>query len=136
MGKLTKHVKLAKVDEEKRLVGGVVYEPEVPDAHGDWASADTIEKMAHGFMMNYALQYGAIGIEHVADVSAWHIAVVESYLAPVDFTLGTDTVTKGSWVLIAKIQDDGLWEAVKAGTFTGWSFEGYGERTPRGLPMG
>ncbi|MGQ7174092.1 XkdF-like putative serine protease domain-containing protein, partial [Escherichia sp. R-CC3] len=38
-------------DEEKRLVYGIVYEPDTLDAHGDFTDAETIEKAAHEFML-------------------------------------------------------------------------------------
>ncbi|MRT18436.1 terminase, partial [Vitellibacter sp. q18] len=47
-----KEVKLFinKEDEEQQLVYGVVYEPNVEDSHGDFMTADSIEKAAHGFI--------------------------------------------------------------------------------------
>ena len=35
--------------DEQKLVYGIVYEPDVPDAHGDYMTAEEIEKAAHGF---------------------------------------------------------------------------------------
>ena len=44
---------LTKSDDPQKLVYGVVYEPDVEDAHGDFMDAETIEKAAHGFMEEY-----------------------------------------------------------------------------------
>src|SRR6266566_9517764 len=48
--RITKRVPIVKIDAERRLVYGVVYEPNVPDAHDDMMTADEIEKACHGFM--------------------------------------------------------------------------------------
>lgn len=46
-----KEVKLiAKAEDEKKLVYGVVYEPDIADAHGDFMTAEEIQKAAHGFL--------------------------------------------------------------------------------------
>ena len=121
-------VTIAKSVDDERLVYGVVYEPDVADAHGDFADAGEIRDMCHGFGVHYALAKSDNGVEHFADLPREAVAVVESYIAPVDFTLGVQPVTKGSWVMGAKVFDDALWKGVKDGTFTGWSFEGEGYR--------
>ena len=44
---------------KRKLVYGIVYEPEVKDTDGDYASADEIEKAAHDF-----LPRAATNVEH------------------------------------------------------------------------
>jgi len=128
--RFTKHVPIAKVDAERRLVYGVVYEPNVPDAHDDVMTATEIEKMAHRFMQNYSRQQAESGTEHLADVGRDQVTIAESFIAPSAFTLGKQAVTKGTWVLVTKVHDDQLWKSVKDGTYTGYSFEGWGRRVP------
>lgn len=41
---------IAKADDVQRLVYGIVYEPNVADAHGDFMTPEEIEKAAHGFL--------------------------------------------------------------------------------------
>lgn len=112
-------VTILKADEEKRLVYGVVLEPDGVDAQSDTISADEIEATAH----LYLDVFRNVGIQHEKLVNdAAH--VVESYIAPADFVMGAQRVRKGSWILTVKIVDDDLWAAVKAGKYRGFSIEG------------
>ena len=123
-------VPIAKVDEERRLVASVVYEPGVADAHDDAMSAEEIERSCHGFGIRYAQGRGELGTDHARKANRLEIVPVESFLAPVDLHLGAQLVTKGSWVMWSKVLDDELWKGVKSGEYTGYSFEGWGRRVP------
>ena len=79
--------------------------------------ADTIEKAAHGFMADYQ----QIDKQHDFTTNAGK--VVESYVAPVDMTIGETTITKGTWVLVTKATDE-MWESIQKGDFTGYSLAG------------
>lgn len=105
---------------EKRLLYGVVYAPNDVDAHGDFADAETIEEAAHGFMDSRL-----VGIQHEREAPA---RIVESFIAPADMTIGGRSVTRGSWVVAIKVDDDELWGRVKAGEFGGLSLGGYAVR--------
>lgn len=107
-----------KLDEEKRLVTGIVLQPEVVDAHGDVISVEEIEKTAHEFMEKFR----AIGEQHLELAEA---VPVESFTAKDDMELGGEKVLKGSWVLTVKVLNDELWEAVKNGSYTGFSIGGF-----------
>jgi len=118
----THAVKLFKAEEtakEERYVLGIVLEPETVDAQNDVYSSDEIRKAAHGFME----RYGHIGLMHRKLIDG-RVKILESYLAPLDFTVAEQPVKKGTWLLAARIVDDELWEAVKRGEFTGWSIGG------------
>ncbi|KIL80723.1 XkdF-like putative serine protease domain-containing protein [Bacillus badius] len=117
-----KEVKLFinKEEEEQKLVYGLVYEPDVEDSHGDFMTAAEIEKAAHGFMKD------ARNIDKQHDFNAGVGEVVESYIAPADFTIGEQTITKGSWVLVTKASDE-IWEEIKKGAITGYSMAGTAE---------
>lgn len=130
--RIERSAKIVKSDVAKRLIYAVVYEPNVDDAHGDSASPAEIEKACHGFMMKYARMLAQTGLEHSADLGPQQLAVVECYIAPVDFPLGNQRITKGSWVLVTKALADEIWAGVQDGTYTGYSFEGYGRRVPAG----
>lgn len=117
----TKQVKpLIKADDPQKLVYGVVYEPDVEDSQGDEMSADEIEKAAHGFMQNYQQ------IDKQHDFTTHAGQVVESYVAPADMEIGTQKVTKGTWVLVTKATDE-IWDAIQKGEFTGYSLAGQAE---------
>mgnify|MGYP001328631587 CR=1 FL=1 len=121
-----KTVKLiTKADDAEKLVYGVVYEPDVIDAHGDFMTAKEIEKAAHGFMQNLAKAQGEV-IDTQHDFNPGVGEVVESYVAPADFTVGEHTITKGSWVLVTKASDE-IWEKIQKGEITGYSMAGTAE---------
>ncbi len=123
-------VPLVKVDEERRLVASVVYEPNVADAHDDAMTPVEIEKSCHNFGIRYAQGRGELGTDHARKANRLEVVPVESFLAPVDFHLGEQLVTKGSWVMWSKVLDDEIWKGIKAGEYTGYSFEGWGRRIP------
>lgn len=112
---------ILKVDDEKQIVTGIVLEPEVEDAQGDIISAEEIEKAAHGFLAKSRI----VGKSHAKIAKA---EVVESYIAPDDFNLGSETVRKGTWLLSVKVHDRNLWEEVKTGEITGFSIGAIGIR--------
>ncbi|OLN21859.1 terminase [Domibacillus antri] len=109
-----------KEEAAQQLVYGLVYEPDVEDAHGDYMTAEEIEKAAHGFMKD------ARNIDKQHDFNAGVGEVVESYIAPADFTIGEETITKGSWVMVTKASDE-IWEEIQKGNITGYSMAGTAE---------
>ncbi|MFO6495020.1 MULTISPECIES: XkdF-like putative serine protease domain-containing protein [Bacillus] len=116
-----KEVKLiAKAEDEKKLVYGVVYEPNVIDAHQDFMTAEEIQKAAHGFLKD------ARKIDKDHNFQGGVGEVVESYIAPADFEVNGETIAKGSWVLVTKACDE-VWEQIKKGEITGYSMAGTAE---------
>jgi len=110
-----------KANEEKRLVTGVVMEPGEFDAHGDITMAEEIENAAYVYMLNSQV----VGDQHSEPAPA---KIVESYIAPADFQIGSDEVKAGSWVMTVKVEDDEMWEAVKSGDYTGFSIGGFAQK--------
>lgn len=108
---------IAKADDAQRLVYGIVYEPHVEDAHGDYMTPAEIEKAAHGFLKD------AREIDKQHDFQAGVGEVVESYIAPSDFEMGDEMIKKGSWVLVTKASDE-IWEQIQKGEITGYSMAG------------
>ncbi|HHT7013302.1 XkdF-like putative serine protease domain-containing protein [Bacillus paranthracis] len=122
-----KEVKIIKgEDEEQKLVYGIVYspgsadDPNTHDAHGDFMTAEEIEKSAH----NFIAKYRNIDAQH--DFNAGAGEVVESYVAPVDMEINGETITKGTWVLVTKATD-AIWKDIKDGKMTGYSLAGVAE---------
>lgn len=116
---------IAKADDAKKLVYGVVYEPDAEDTHGDIMTAAEIEKAVHGFMSNLAIAKGVVmDTQHDFDPGVGD--VVECYIAPVDFELGDQTILKGSWVLVTKASEE-IWEQIQSGEITGYSMAGTAE---------
>ncbi|MBU8697548.1 XkdF-like putative serine protease domain-containing protein [Bacillus pumilus] len=108
---------IAKADDAQRLVYGIVYEPNVADAHGDYMAPAEIEKAAHGFLKD------AREIDKQHDFQGGVGEVVESYIAPSDFEMGDEFIKKGSWVLVTKASDE-IWEQIQKGEITGYSMAG------------
>lgn len=120
--------KIVKSNHEKKLIYGIVLEPDTVDAHGDIISKEEIEKSCHFYMLNSQ----TIGLQHEEVAPA---RVVESYIAPVEFQLGKGQVKKGSWVLAVKVLDDDKWKKVKQGKFTGFSIGAIGNRQSRKIKV-
>lgn len=117
----TYFVPFAKADEERRLVYGVVLEPDTLDAQGDQVSAQEIEQAAHAFLERSRV----LGEGHKKRAKA---EVQESYIAQKGFELGDQEIEAGSWVLVVRVDDMKLWAKVKAGEITGFSVGGFGRR--------
>lgn len=147
---------VSKVDKQRYTLG-VVYEPGVPDSHDDFATAETIEKAAWGFMrklqadvteakrareliegIHKALDGEAVRI----DVTDWadqlekgrlgdmHMdwqdgfgEIVESYIAPADFEIDGENISKGSW-LMGVIWSQEMFSKIESGERTGYSLGG------------
>ena len=119
--RLVKILKFEEGEEDERYVLGLVYEPFVPDYHGEWASNKTIRKASFGWMSDFQ----DLNLMHDVKVDKSQITIVECYLSPVDFMLGDHTIKKESWLMGALIHDDELWGDIKSGVYVGWSLEGY-----------
>ncbi|WP_127550613.1 XkdF-like putative serine protease domain-containing protein [Paenibacillus amylolyticus] len=120
---IQKQVQIAKVDDTQHIVIGVVYQPDVEDAHGDMMDAVEIEKAAHLFMENQHIY----NIDKQHDLDADKGYVVESYIAPCDMEIGDQMIAKGSWVAGVKVTDDDAWEEIQKGEITGFSMFGVGK---------
>ncbi len=112
------------IKAEKRIVTGLVLQPEVVDGQGDIMSAEIIAKAAHDWLSKIHKQT-KLGLQHSSfKKNEDRFVVVESYLAPIEFVMETKAVKKGTWVLSVKVLDDEIWEAVKDGEITGFSIGG------------
>jgi hypothetical protein len=118
---MKKSVDLFKLDDEQRLVYGVVLVPDVEDLQGDVISKDEIQAAAH----EYQIKSRLIKAQHRAPTDA---EVVESYIAPVDIPIGNGIAPAGSWIMVTRINSAAMWAAIKKGDITGYSIGGVGER--------
>ncbi len=118
-------IQVIKLEHEQQVVRGVVLEPDVVDSQDDIMNSTEIEKAAHSFMVEVQRGVGSIGVDHEEPADA---VVVESFLAPIEFSEGDQTIRKGSWVLAVKVFDPELWESVKSGDRTAFSIHGRAER--------
>ncbi len=119
--------RILKTDDDRRLFYAVVLEPmtqvtDKGDSHGHVMKSSEIEESAHYFMKMGATVFK--GHQSKVDVS-----VVESFIAPVDYTPEgcTEEIKKGSWVAAVKVHDDKTWNEIKDGEITAFSPGGYGK---------
>lgn len=116
------------------LVYGVVYEPMQKDSHGDWSTAEEIEKMANSFLPS-ALRNGVwTDKNHKEKIEMHDVEIAQSYIAPCDFEFpNNEKVIKGSWVLVSKVNSEALRKEIESGEVTGYSLEGIGRRIDKDL---
>lgn len=114
--------RIIKADSESHFVTGVVYEPMVEDAHGNYMTADEIQKAAYWFAKNG----NKVDLQHNF-VSAEGTAVVESWIAKSDTDINGETVKAGTWLMTVEIKDDDLWQSIEKGELTGLSMGGLGD---------
>ena len=119
--KVRKSVELIKLDDDQRLIYGVVLVPDVEDLQGDICSKEDIQEAAHEYLVKSRL----IKAQHKAPTDA---EVVECYIAPIDIPIGKGIAPAGSWILVTKVNSSAMWTAVKKGEITGYSIGGRGKR--------
>jgi rubrerythrin len=124
-GTVTKSISIPiqKLDEYQHKVFGIVLSPDEVDLQGDIITKEEIEKASDLYMERYQ----QVGEQHERQADAF---VVQNYIAPVDFMLGTELVKAGAWVMCIKVNDPNIWEDVVSGKITGLSIGGMGHRTP------
>lgn len=110
-------LKIKSVNELKREVTYVVYEPNVKDTQGEWASEETIRKGYESHKRAYGNGQGKENLFHSRDEetkkvnSTESFEIIESFIMPVDGFVGSEKVTKGTWLMTIKFHSDELWEA-------------------------
>lgn len=108
-------IEIKKIDNDRQIVVGEVYAPDITDAHGDFMTAQEIEKTAYDFMANHRLH--KIDMQH--DNEETGSFVVESFIA----RKGDETFIEGAWVVAVHIPDKKVWDMVKNGELNGFSME-------------
>lgn len=126
-------IKMAKVNEEQRLVMGLVLQPEQLILRQDESSgekfnivfsADTIKELSHnffksGFQLNSKLEHNS-PIKDVTFVESW---IVENSEIDKSANFGM-SFPKGSWMATMKVDNDDIWNNyVKTGEVEGFSVD-------------
>jgi hypothetical protein len=122
-------VVLKKIDEEEQRIIGVVLEPDVIDLHGDTYSGEEVKKACDSFntyCMKANLQHYPVLQKPDTSLADCvfldtEVDIEKSFILEVDAMIGDQTVKAGSWIQQWKIKEPSLWEAVKSGSFTGFS---------------
>jgi hypothetical protein len=115
-------VPILKADKELQIITGVVLRPETVDAQGDIMSADVIRESAHNFLKAHN-RTTKLKLQHKT-FKAGRFDLVESFIAPMDLTIGDKIVKGGSWVMSVRVNDAAVWSQVKDGKITGFSVGG------------
>lgn len=127
-----KEIKFQSIDDEKRLVAGPLLIPnkkiirmdEEMGMYNVFFKPETIETIARKFMKN---KYnGEVTVDHnkkVNDVYLTESWIIEQSAKDKSNLYGF-TLPKGTWFGIYKVDNDKVWEEVKAGKYKGFSIEG------------
>ena len=126
-------VQFKTIDEEKRIVVGLVLEPNklIPRNGGDGEpfnmifSEDTITSLCYAFTKNEynknsSIEHSDSKIEGVTFVENW---IVRDEKIDTGIALGLD-VKKGQWLSVSKIDNDEVWDDyIKTGAVKGFSID-------------
>ena len=124
-------------DEEKRLVLGVVMRADFPiyrrDADGFEYfiiyKADTIRAMAEKYLAEN--RQNLVNLMHEDGTDVDGVQMVQYFIKGAGLVpAGFEEIADGSLFAEFHITNDEVWEAVKAGTYKGFSLEGYFTLTP------
>jgi hypothetical protein len=117
-------IPIFKVSEEEHIVGGIVYEPMKEDVQGDFATEEEIREACYYFMEHSQ----KFKLQHKGQPITQKINILENYIVPEDFVVNKQKVRKGSWMLIIRVLDAGIWKDIKEGKITGFSMAGLARR--------
>lgn len=106
--------------EDKRIITGAVMTPgkliyrNHPKLGEFYATYDEegVQRAAELFFRNF----NKFNVEHSNTVA--DITPIESY-----FSKGEDGNVKGTWIMTARVNSDKLWDEIKKGNFSGYSFQ-------------
>jgi DNA adenine methylase len=115
-------IPVLKREDEKQIVTGIVLEPDEVDAQGDTIGPEPIERTAHNFLARYNRET-QLGVMHKMFENQG-IELVESWVSPHDFSIGTSVVKKGSWLMSVRVKSADLWKRIKQGEINGFSIGG------------
>ena len=127
----------AEQDKEKQMVVGAIMVPKKLIYRYDiyngeyWVyfSEDTIEKIAHKYLINN--YQSSVNIDHQEDNVVDDVTLVESWLVEdpekdKSYAMMGKKYPKGTWFGTMKINNKKVWnEYIKEGKVLGWSVEGY-----------
>ena len=113
-----KEIKVAKYDEEKGIVYGIVYAPDEEDSQGDSATASEIEKAAYAFMK----ERNTLNVDKNHDFKNVDAYVCESYIVRKGDELFPEN--EKAWAVGIKIENEELKTLVKKGELAGLSMAG------------
>ena len=93
---------------------GVVLEPDTVDAQKDRIAPEVIERAA----WDYNVRARRLGLMHREEAGG-RLELLESYIAPAEFTVEGQTVRKGTWLMRIRVKDEAVWEKLRTGASLG-----------------
>lgn len=113
--------RILKTNEQTHFLTGIVYEPMVEDAHGNYMTEDEIVKASYWFAENG----DKVDLQHNFKKCA-SCSVVENWVTKSAETIGNTKLAKGTWLITVKVTDPTIWNMVQKGEITGFSMGGVG----------
>jgi hypothetical protein len=114
-------VPVIKTNKARRIITGVVLEPDTFDAQNTVIKAKVIEEAAHDFMVRVNKSVG-FSVQHEDFKKKFQL--LESYIAPQDLVLGSKVVKSGSWVVSMKVISKSVWKKIEEKKIKGFSIGG------------
>lgn len=122
--------RIVNADADSHYITGIVYEPLTEDAHGNYMTEQEITKAAYWFAKNG----NQVDVQHSFEPLE-KAAVVESYVAPCDMSVGEQAIKKGTWMMTVEVDDTDIFEKVQKGEITGFSMGGVGKYSDEDDPL-
>lgn len=122
--------RIVNADADSHYITGIVYEPLTEDAHGNYMTEQEITKAAYWFAKNG----NQVDVQHSFEPLE-KAAVVESYVAPCDMSIGEQAIKKGTWMMTVEVDDPDIFEKVQKGEITGFSMGGVGKYSDEDDPL-
>ena len=122
--------RIVNADADSHYITGIVYEPLTEDAHGNYMTEQEITKAAYWFAKNG----NQVDVQHSFEPLE-KAAVVESYVAPCDMSIGEQAIKKGTWMMTVEVDDPDIFEKVQKGEITGFSMGGVGKYSDTDDPL-
>lgn len=111
-------------DEEQMIAIEMIYEPNVPDAHGQYMSEDTVRKACESFNKNLLTGNVKPNLFHIAETDKF--TILKTWINEVECTIGDYLIPEGAWLGSTQFHDEDLWKAKKQGEIGGVSIGGIG----------
>lgn len=113
--------RIIKTETSNQTATFVILEPGIVDLNGQEISEEEIIKTAHEFVINLQEKY--VNVDHVKNTAQDDVIFVESYVSPVEFSISTATIKKGTWLVAFKFLSADKWQSLLDGEITGVSME-------------
>lgn len=125
LSKMSSQEDVFDIPKEEQISIEVVYEPDVKDAHGHWASKDEIRKAVENF--NAGLEDGTVHSNLFHRENTTKFEILKSWINEEVDVIAKESgqeITAGTWLVKIKYTDDTLWEWKKKGVLKGVSIGG------------